>query len=128
MNRREQRIKAMQLLYNADFNNITIEEAIKNVSKENKNSDIMNFLTMVNSNIEKIDELINKSIVNYSLDRLNMVDKAIIRLAVAEMLSGTDKKVAINEALEITKEFSDQGDHKATSFNNKLLDNISKNI
>ena len=57
-----------------------------------------------------------------------MVDKAIIRLAVAEMLSGTDKKVAINEALEITKEFSDQGDHKATSFNNKLLDTISKNI
>lgn len=128
MNRREQRIKAMQLLYNADFNNITIEEAIKNVSEENKNSDIMNFLNMVNSNIDKIDELINKSIVNYSLDRLNMVDKAIIRLAVAEMLSGTDKKVAINEALEITKEFSDQGDHKATSFNNKLLDNISKNI
>ena len=118
----------MQLLYNADFNNITIEEAIKNVSEENKNSDIMNFLNMVNSNIDKIDELINKSIVNYSLDRLNMVDKAIIRLAVAEMLSGTDKKVAINEALEITKEFSDQGDHKATSFNNKLLDNISKNI
>ena len=128
MNRREQRIKAMQLLYNADFNNITIEEAIKNVSEENKNSEIMNFLNMVNSNIDKIDELINKSIVNYSLDRLNMVDKAIIRLAVAEMLSGTDKKVAINEALEITKEFSDQGDHKATSFNNKLLDNISKNI
>ena len=128
MNRREQRIKAMQLLYNADFNNITIEEAIKNVSEENKNSDIMNFLNMVNSNIDKIDELINKSIINYSLDRLNMVDKAIIRLAVAEMLSGTDKKVAINEALEITKEFSDQGDHKATSFNNKLLDNISKNI
>ena len=70
MNRREQRIKAMQLLYNADFNNITIEEAIKNVSEENKNSDIMNFLNMVNSNIDKIDELINKSIVNYSLDRL----------------------------------------------------------
>ena len=43
MNRREQRIKAMQLLYNADFNNITIEEAIKNVSEENRNSDIMHF-------------------------------------------------------------------------------------
>ena len=38
------------------------------------------------------------------------------------------KTIIINEALEITKLYSDLGDHKAVSFNNKLLDNISKNI
>ncbi|HIT43294.1 TPA: transcription antitermination protein NusB, partial [Candidatus Avacholeplasma faecigallinarum] len=37
------------------------------------------------------------------------------------------KRIVINEALEITKQFSDQGDHKATSFNNKLLETIYKN-
>jgi N utilization substance protein B len=83
----------------------------------------------VENNLEKIDEIIEKSLVNYSLSRLNKVDKAIIRLATAEMLDGkTPKKVIINEALEITKEYSDQGDHKATSFNNRLLENISKNL
>ena len=128
MNRREQRIKAMQLLYNADFNNISILDTIKNVKEDNKNDEILTFLNMVNDNLEKIDNIINKSINNYSIDRLNMVDRAIIRLATAEMISGVDKKIAINEALEITKEFSDQGDHKAVSFNNKLLDNIAKNI
>ena len=103
MNRREQRIKAMQLLYNADFNNISILDTIKNVKEDNKNDEILTFLNMVNDNLEKIDNIINKSINNYSIDRLNMVDRAIIRLATAEMISGVDKKIAINEALEITK-------------------------
>ena len=63
------------------------------------------------------------------MDRLNLVDKAIIRLATAELLDGsTPRKIIINEALEITKEFSDQGDHKAVSFNNRLLDNICKSL
>ena len=44
------------------------------------------------------------------------------------MLKKLDKRIIINEALEITKLYSDQGDHKATSFNNRLLDNISKKI
>ena len=56
------------------------------------------------------------------------MDKAIIRLAVSEMFGKAPRQVIINEALEITKLYSDQGDHKATSFNNRLLDTISKNL
>ena len=45
------------------------------------------------------------------------------------MLEGKEpRQVIINEALEITKEFSDLGDHKAVSFNNRLLDNIHKTL
>ena len=36
--------------------------------------------------------------------------------------------LSFDEALEITKEYSDQGDHKAVAFNNRLLDNISKHL
>ncbi|MDE6584045.1 MAG: hypothetical protein K2K15_01460, partial [Anaeroplasmataceae bacterium] len=80
------------------------------------------------SHLEQIDELISTTLQNYSLDRLNLVDKAIIRLAVSEMIANEPKEIVINEALEITKEYSDEGNHKATSFNNRLLDNISKKI
>lgn len=79
--------------------------------------------------MEEIDKIISSTLQNYTLERLNLVDKAIIRLAVSEMLEGKEpRQVIINEALEITKEFSDLGDHKAVSFNNRLLDNIHKTL
>ena len=128
MTRRDARVLCMQILYNADLNEISIEESKNNIVEEIDEL-AFSFLELVENNLEKIDEIIEKSLVNYSLSRLNKVDKAIIRLATAEMLDGkTPKKVIINEALEITKEYSDQGDHKATSFNNRLLENISKNL
>jgi N utilization substance protein B len=128
MTRRDARVLCMQILYNADLNEISIEESKNNIVEEIDEL-ALSFLELVENNLEKIDEIIEKSLVNYSLSRLNKVDKAIIRLATAEMLDGkTPKKVIINEALEITKEYSDQGDHKATSFNNRLLENISKNL
>ena len=128
MTRRDARVLCMQILYNADLNEISIEESKNNIV-EDIDELALSFLELVGNNLEKIDEIIEKSLVNYSLSRLNKVDKAIIRLATAEMLDGkTPKKVIINEALEITKEYSDQGDHKATSFNNRLLENISKNL
>ena len=127
MTRRDARVLCMQILYNADLNEISIEESKNNIV-EDIDELAFSFLELVENNLEKIDEIIEKSLVNYSLSRLNKVDKAIIRLATAEMLDGkTPKKVIINEALEITKEYSDQGDHKATSFNNRF-EQISNNI
>lgn len=128
MTRRDARVLCMKVLYNADLNEISIEESKNNIVEE-EDELAFSFLELVENNLEKIDEIIEKSLENYSLSRLNKVDKAIIRLATAEMLDGkTPKKIIINEALEITKEYSDQGDHKATSFNNRLLENISKNL
>ena len=129
MTRREARIATMQILYSADFNGISITKAREEVASHVLTDDVKSFLDMVESNLEKIDDLISKSLENYSINRLNIVDRAIIRLATAEFIDGkTDKKIVINEALEITKQFSDQGDHKATGFNNRLLENIYKNL
>ena len=78
--------------------------------------------------LEEIDALIESTLKNYHMDRLNLVDKAILRLATYELLEGHPLQVVINEALEITREFSDTGDHKAIGFNNGILDQISKKI
>lgn len=129
MTRREARVACMQILYNADFTNSSISESAKTVVDGVIAPEVEEFLKLVETNLEKIDEVIEKSLTNYSISRLNMVDKAIIRLATAELMDGkTPKNIIINEALEITKEYSDQGDHKATAFNNRLLDNICKNL
>ena len=134
------RIQAMKILFIADTNKITIAEALKNAKSGILNDDEINenieidesvesLVNYVDENLAKIDEIISSTLVNYTIGRLNGVDKAIVRLACAEMLMGNlDRKIIINEALEITKLYSDTGDHKAVSFNNRLLDNISKKI
>lgn len=126
--RREARIKAMQILYTMDFNSSTIEEAIDSVMDEEYDELAVEIAKNCVLNLEKIDALIVSSLERYTIDRLNLVDKAIVRIAVSEMLGDSPRGVIINEALEITKLFSDQGDKKATSFNNRLLDNINKKI
>lgn len=128
MTKRDARVMAMQILYASDFNNVTIDEAIKYYDETPVDPLALKYVKGIEANLEKIDDIISKSLVNYTISRLNLVDKAIIRLATYELLNNVDKKIVINEALEITKEYSDQGDHKAVGFNNKLLDNISKNI
>lgn len=126
--RRESRIKAMQILYTIDFNKSDLDAELKALEAENLAEEVITLSTNCYNNLAKIDEYIASSLDNYTIDRLNLVDKAIIRVAVAEMLLDERRSLIINEALEITKEYSDQGDHKATSFNNRLLDKISKKI
>ena len=124
--KRTARVKAMQILYMMDFNQVGIDQAIAMQEEPDELGNAMALFCF--SHLEQIDELISTTLQNYTLERLNLVDKAIIRLAVSEMLANEPKEIVINEALEITKEFSDEGNHKATSFNNRLLDNISKKI
>ena len=122
--RRDDRISCMEMLFSYDMNNEYIYL--------NPNDDYSDFATeLVNyvcANLESIDEVIKNSLVNYKINRLSYVDRAIIRVATAEMMMGSPKAVVINEALEIVKQYSDQGDGASVRFVNKVLDNISKNI
>ncbi|MDE5715011.1 MAG: transcription antitermination factor NusB [Anaeroplasmataceae bacterium] len=127
--KREARIKAMQILYTMDFNGVDIDTAIKNSMEEEQGDTLaIELAKFCHEHKSQIDEIICNALKNYTIERLNLVDKAIIRLAVSEMFGKAPRQVIINEALEITKLYSDQGDHKATSFNNRLLDTISKNL
>jgi transcription antitermination factor NusB len=78
-------------------------------------------------NIDQCDKLITESTMKWSLSRLSLVDKSILRLAVYQMRFCSDipPKVAINEAIEIAKIFS--GD-KSPSFINGVLDAVLKKL
>jgi transcription antitermination protein NusB len=79
--------------------------------------------------LPEIDAIITKNLYNYRLNRLAYLDRAIIRLAVFEiMFQKTAKEIAIDEAIELTKIYSDLDDMKQHKFTNRLLDNIAKNI
>ncbi|MEO7453836.1 MAG: transcription antitermination factor NusB [Fimbriimonadales bacterium] len=73
---------------------------------------------------KEIDKTISDAAVGYTLDRLAALDRAVLRLGVYEVLYGDmPKAVAINEAVEIAKEFSTEDSGK---FVNGILGKLSK--
>lgn len=74
-------------------------------------------------NQESIDALLADTIENYQPERVDLVDRAILRLAVYEMNYCEDipRSVCINEAIEIAKRFSTT---ESSRFINGVLDSI----
>ena len=74
---------------------------------------------------QKIDDLIRQFTEHWSLDRMAVVDRNILRQGIYELLWAPDvpPKVTINEALEVAKKFSTQ---ESSRFINGILDRIRK--
>lgn len=90
---------------------------------------VLDRLEAVWDKIGELDGIISANLENWTIDRLNYVDLAILRNAVYEMkYTGLAPEIAIDEALELTKEYSNLDDDKARAFNNRLLDNIRKSL
>jgi N utilization substance protein B len=73
------------------------------------------------------DTLISESAKKWSLERLSLVDKSILRLSVYQLKFCCDipPKVVINEAIEMAKKF---GGEKSPAFVNGVLDAVLKKI
>lgn len=71
---------------------------------------------------EEINSIANKYMKDWTIDRLNKVDKAILSLAIYELFyTNTPSVVAINEAIELSKKYSEE---KVVKLINGVLDNI----
>lgn len=76
---------------------------------------------------EELDLVLEKNLSGWTIDRLNYVDLAIIRYATFEMIyTQTPKQIIINEALEITKKYSNLDDDQEKKFNNRVLQTIKE--
>jgi N utilization substance protein B len=75
--------------------------------------------------LAEINKLIHKCAKNWSLDRMAVVDRNVLRMAVYEILHRMDipTSVTINEAIEIAKKF---GTEESGSFVNGILDNVAR--
>lgn len=77
-------------------------------------------------NIEAIDNRIRTRAEHWRIERMAIVDRNVLRLAVFEFLyQDTPDTVAINEALEIARRFST---YEATQFINGILDAIKQDL
>jgi transcription antitermination protein NusB len=75
----------------------------------------------------EIDAFISENAINWSIERMAVIDRNILRYAVYELLyeDVIPPKVTINEALDIAKKYSTP---KSSAFINGILDNIHHTI
>lgn len=127
MSRKESRTQAFQTLFQIEIKNntLTINEAINFIKDENEDLDF-DFITWLVTGVKDhetvLDDKIHPHLKEWTLDRLLKTDRIILRMATFELLqSDTPKKVVINEAVELAKQFSDDDHYK---FINGVLSNI----
>lgn len=122
------REKIMVILYQLDIAkdqklNVSIDDTIKaNVEVENE------FVKQVVYGCvtykDKIDNLANKYMNDWSIDRIDKTGAAILRMAIYELMyTDTPDVVVINEAIELSKKYSDDNVRKII---NAVLDKIIK--
>jgi N utilization substance protein B len=132
--RRQIREKILQALYTLELREIDIETASHWLLTKEIMDDpnAMKFFNLLISNIvnhrEEIDRYIAKHTFNWDMSRIAIIDKNILRMALAEILYCEDipPKVSINEAIEIAKKFSSTD--KSSKFVNGILDAIYNDL
>lgn len=127
------RIMAMMVLVQEDLRGITVDEdafALFFAQEDEKSYPVSlpfyhEILAGVRGHLREINTIVAFNLRNYTFDRLSSVDRAIVRIATWEMaFAKTDKRVVIDTALNITREYADIDD-KQVAFNNSLLDSIA---
>lgn len=121
--RSESRKVIMTILYQIDLLDISPEQAISD-NVEIANEFVNSTVYGVTNNREELDQIIDSKLRNWKLNRLGRTDKAILRIGAYELLkTDTPDIVAINEAVELAKQFSDD---EVVGIINGVLDNIYK--
>ena len=126
MNRTELRKIIMTILYQIFlYESSKIEYKVEDVIKENMEIDNEFVNEIVNGVLENrndIDKIANKNLKDWTIDRLGKIDQAILRMGIYELVyTDTPEVVAINEAVELSKEYSDD---KVKNMINAVLDKI----
>lgn len=127
MSRTESREHAIQILFQVEneAHEITIKDATSFIVEPPKQDHFANELVSgVNTNRVQIDATIAPHLKSWTLDRLNKVDRIILRLSTYEILyTDAPEKVVVNEAVNLAKKFSDDESYK---FINGVLSEIIK--
>ena len=136
--RRQAREAAVQMLYQWEIGKQSMLEVMQTywttpgiASDAPLSDDLRQFAaTLTNgvaATVEQLDPMIAEAAQNWRLERMAVMDRIILRLAVYEFLHqpGTPARVIINEALELARTFSNDD---SVRFINGMLDGIRRTL
>lgn len=126
--RSELREKAMVILYQIDIlKNNNVDFNVENLISENLEVDnefVRNVVYGVITHLETLDDIANSHMKDWSINRIDKTGAAILRIGLYEILyeDDTPNIVAINEAVELAKKYSDDNVRKII---NAVLDKVN---
>ena len=131
--RRKSRELALQMLFQADMGKQDADQVRKTFWAEHgrASAEVRGFaddlFRVATDRVGDIDPLIEKHAEHWRMERMAAVDRNLLRVAVAELLSypETPRAVVINEALEIARKFSSP---ESVHFVNGVLDSVGKEL
>jgi N utilization substance protein B len=135
--RRQSREAAVQMLYQWEVGRSSMAEVIETFwlheqpdttrLAEDAKTFAVRLATGVVDTVANLDPVISEAADNWRIERMNVMDRLILRLAVYEFLheGGTPSKVIINEALELARTFSNDD---SVRFINGILDAIRRRL
>jgi N utilization substance protein B len=131
--RRKSRELAMQMLFQGDLGKQKPEEVVKLFwdAREDVDDETRGFADdlhrIATEREDEVDALIQKHAQNWRLERMPVVDRNLLRAAVAEMLGypKTPAAVIINESLEIGRRYAAP---ESINFLNGVLDAIGRDL
>ena len=125
--RRQARVQAVQHLYGREMQGTLGADEKALPDDAELGAFAKSLLEHSGARLEEIDKLLKGALQNWDLKRLGAVDRAVLRIAVAELLSCPDipAAVTINEAIEIARTL---GSAESARFANGVLDRVRKEI
>lgn len=130
--RRRGREAALQLLYAVEITQVSVEEVLASswahaLTAARTREFTGALLRGVIASRDEIDDLIREWSANWSLERIGLVERNILRFAIYELLFMPEipPNVTINEAIEVAKRY---GAEDAPSFINGILDRIKNQV
>ena len=130
--RRRGRETALKLLYAADVAGEFVDTILKSSWVEALAPEaVREFAAMlvlgVRRHQEEIDTMVQEWSMNWSLERIGIIERNILRFAIYELLFLPDipPNVTINEAVEVAKRY---GTNEAPAFINGILDRIKQEV
>jgi N utilization substance protein B len=138
LKRRELRETLIKILYASQHNDRSLLSNLNDLVEASRDIDepmpligeddeqyLKKVLTDIEKNKDVIDKELKEASFKWSLDRILGIDRAIMELAIYELIYRDDipNEVTINEAVEIAKKYSGE---ESYSFVNGILDTISK--
>jgi len=130
--RRVIRDLAFKALYQLEFQDLTPSDSAHRVCQvEGVSGDLERevriFVEGTVSKLPEIDKAISERLIGWSMKRLSIVSRSVLRLETYELLYDLNVpiEVSINEAVELSRNYGTEGDRK---FVNGVLDKIAKNL
>jgi len=132
--RRKGREAALRILFYMDVSDASPTQAIKSYwghlagGEESGEIDFANQLVRAYAEHEgEVDDLIRSASHHWRLERMPIVDRNVLRVAIVELreLEDVPKRVTLNEAVELAKRFGSEG---SGSFVNGVLDRIATEL